>query len=90
MVDVTPGLVQSGGRDSDGAVAVVTKHLEKARSYLTDAAPVGRYVVVRVADDLPDGLELGGLALLDGEPLEPGLVAKLSAALGLGSVPDAL
>lgn len=79
-MDITRGKIHDGGTDAGAPIAVVTRHDEAALAYLTAAPAVGRYVVVSELADLPEGVALGGIAILDREPLDPALRDALTAA----------
>lgn len=78
-MDVTPGVLNDGGADTGPAIVIATRRPGAALAYLAQA-PIGRYVVVDAAGQLPEGVELGGLAILDLEPLPGVLVEELTAA----------
>lgn len=78
-MDVTPGVLNDGGADTGHTIVIATQSPDAALAYLAQA-PIGRYVVVAAAGQLPAGIELGGLAVLDQEPLPEALVAELTTA----------
>jgi hypothetical protein len=79
-MDVTPGKLNDGGADTGPPIAVVTADPARAAAYLAQA-PIGQYVVVQDVADVPGELALGGIALLDGTPLEPALLKALEQAV---------
>lgn len=65
-----------------GPVGIVCSRLEDVVAYL-EAGPVGPYVVIRSAADVPAAL--GGLANLRSDVLEPELRQAIARALGISS-----
>lgn len=73
-----PGRIEPGDGTDQRPVAVVTDSPEQLHAYVT-AAAIGPWVwVCEVAD--VDGLQLGGVAMLDQEPVGDELRDALMAA----------
>lgn len=72
-----PGPVGPPIVGSDRPVGIVSKDADRIAVYLE--VPVGDYVIIRDVRDVPD--VLGGLALLDDEPVPLDLAQALSRAL---------
>lgn len=73
-----PGKVYEGDGTAHAPIAVVTTSAQSLARYIGPFA-IGPWVWVRTAADLPAG-RLGGLAMLDTEPVDPELSYALLAA----------
>jgi hypothetical protein len=73
-----PGASPTPPPGAERKIGIVSRDPDRVLAYL-DALPVGPYVVIRDVADVP--AELGGLALLDDEPVPLDLAEALSRAL---------
>lgn len=85
-MDVSPGVLHDGGADTGAPIAVVSTSGQRVADYLA-AAPIGQYVVVRLVEHIPTGMQLGGVAMLDREPVSDELAAALVTACLKGLPP---
>jgi hypothetical protein len=74
-----PGTIYKGDGSDQAPVAVVTETRERLAAYV-EAAPIGPWVWVRTLDDIPEE-PLGGVALLDADPVDVDLRDALVKAL---------
>jgi hypothetical protein len=75
MFTYEPGTIYKGDDQGEPPIAIVARERAQVAAYV-EAAPIGPWVWLREASDLPEE-RLGGVAMLDTEPIPDGLRTAL-------------